>query len=876
VISVPSSKKSSIKLATVILITLGLKQPLFSQDKIQFEFNNVELKSALNALIEIHDMAIVFSDRIPNPSISAKCDECSMEDAISEVLSSTELTWRKTNFQFIVQIQESKNYYTIFGRVIDELTNEPIPYSNVFIPSLALGDISNHDGIFSISSIPVQNCSLFISYIGYDRKEIDLHFPKDDQKNHQISLKPKILQSEEVSIFGLPKEFMDRSNNPGQVSFSPRHIASLPNLGEIDIFRSLQFLPGVQLGLGETSDLYIRGGSPDQNLILLDWMPIYQTGHMFGFISGISANAVKDIQIYKGSIPSTYGGRVSSAIDVASRSGDSNNRHGALYGNLMSQGLSAELPLFKKGSYIINLRRSNPSSEYSKLFNSIQKYVTGDDQFNLLNASVSEEQKQDTYYDISSSYEDIIGKFSLLMARNHRLTITHINGIDSVIENRGYFGFNSILGNDSVLIEENNSINNKGIVLNLYSNWDPNYNSHISISKYSVNNRSTSLQFPKMNNDSYSNFNKAQSVNGLIDRSVRFHQKYNGITNHSISLGIEEKFFQLNAKTNNIEGSSSNSSTIKEKAYNYSFYFDDQWIFTNPLEIRSGMRFSYYGMNKKRLYQEPRLAVKYKIYNKLSIEASIGKHHQFVHHLRNKDHFQNNWTFSSNIIPVISSINKHAGINWNNKDFAVSLSSYRRDLRNLFRINELFIFPNDNSNSMVLLGSGKANGIELIMRKKVGMIRGWLSYHYNKTEHNFSNYNDGISFLADHNRLHELKTVAIARAWGIDITANWVFSSGGLYTDINNLYIEPGSGYTIGTTEEINEERLPPVHHLDIALSTSWKVKSLFFNFGLSVYNIYNKANISHKRYNPYTPQLSVSDISMFGITPSMNLKISF
>ena len=119
-------------------------------------------------------------------------------------------------------------------------------------------------------------------------------------------MKPKVLTTREISIFGLPKEFMDRSNNPGQVSFSPRHIASLPNLGEIDIFRSLQFLPGVQIGLGGTSELYIRGGSPDQNLVLLDMMPIYQTGHMFGFISGISANAVKDIQVYKGGIPPRY------------------------------------------------------------------------------------------------------------------------------------------------------------------------------------------------------------------------------------------------------------------------------------------------------------------------------------------------------------------------------------------------------------------------------------------------------------------------------------------------------------------------------------------------------------------------------------------
>ena len=877
-ISAQSSKKLNIRLATVVLITLGLKQPLFSQTDIQFEFNNVKLKPALKALIDIHGMAIIFPDSIPNTPINAKCDDCNMEEAISKVLASTELTWEKTDTQFIIQIPRSKSYSSISGRIIDELTSEPIPYANIFIPGPALGAASNHDGIFSISSIYAKSCSLIISYIGYDKKVVNLHFPKDNRKNYQILLRPKVLSTKEISIFGIPKEFMNKSNNPGQVSFSPRHIASLPNLGEIDIFRSLQFLPGIQLGLGETSKLYIRGGSPDQNLILLDWMPIYQTGHMFDFVSGISSNAIKDVQVLKGSIPSLYGGRISSVINISSKAGDSNNGHGALYGNLMSQGLSVEIPLSKRGSYIINLRQSNPSGGYSKLYNSIQKYVTGDDQFNLLNASASEQAQQSTYYNISSSYQDIVGRLSLLISKKHRLTITHLNGIDSVLENREYFGFNSILGSDSILIEENNNIKSKGIVLNYYSNWNHNYNSHFSVSGYSINNRSRSLQFPKTSNNALLDSNKTLLVNGLIDRSIRFHQKYTGIRNHNISAGFEEKIFKLDSKIDYKDGSSTNSSNLKEKAYNYSFYLEDQWILIKPLEITSGIRFSYYRMNEKKLHQEPRIAAKYGIFQNLSLEVSIGKHHQFVHHYVNEDNIQNNWILSSNAIPVISSVNKHAGINWDTKNFTASLSTYKRNLSNVFRINTSLRPPNYNPdlNAMILIGSGVSNGIELIMRKKIGAVRGWLSYHFNHTTYNFPNFNSGVSFFADHNRSDELKTVVITRILGVDLSANWVFSSGGVYTDINNIYIETGSGFTINTTGRVNEERLPPVHHLDIAISRSWKVKSFLIDLGLSVYNIYNKKNISHKRYNPYTSQLSMSDVSMFGVTPSINLKMSF
>ena len=146
---------------------------------------------------------------------------------------------------------------------------------------------------------------------------------------------------------------------------------------------------------------------------------------MFGFISGISAYAVQDILVYKGGIPPRYGGRISSVIDISSKTVNINNIRGAMYGNLMSQGILTEIPISKRGSYIINIRKSSPSSGYSKLYNAIQDYVTGNDQFNLLNESASKENNQNTFYDTWSSYEDVIGKVSLLINPIH-LSLIHI------------------------------------------------------------------------------------------------------------------------------------------------------------------------------------------------------------------------------------------------------------------------------------------------------------------------------------------------------------------------------------------------------------------------------------------------------------------
>ena len=880
VVHVQSSKRRIIRKRVnpfiLILITLVAKQLLLSQELIQFNFNNVELKSALQTLIVDHNVAIIFPDNIPNTIVDARCDSCSINETLNLILLSTDLTWEKNNIQFIIKEKESISYYKISGRVIDKTTNSPIPHTNIFISNSSLGDISNHNGIFSISNIYTKSCSLIISYIGYDHKIIELQFPNDDKKDYEIPLKPKVLSTKEISIFGLPKEFMDRSKNPGQVSFSPRHISTLPNLGEIDIFRSLQFLPGVQLGLGETSELYIRGGSPDQNLVLLDWMPIYKTGHMFGFISGISANAVKDVQVYKGSIPPRYGGKISSVIDISSKTGNINNMRGAIYGNLMSQGILTEIPILKRGSYIINIRKSNPSNGYSKLYNAIQDYVTGNDQFNLLNESASKESNQNTYYDIWSSYEDVIGKISFLINSMHRLTITHINGVDSVLENREYFGFNTILGSDSVEIKENSHTRSKGLILNLFSNWNSNYNSHLSIYQNKVYINYTSMLRPKSTGGFYSNINEAEEDNKFLDRSVRFHQEYNGLTKHKISAGFQENFFQLRRKVDFKDGSSNNSYITSKNAYTHSFYFEDQWIINNPLRIQSGIRFTYYDLSKKKFYQEPRISIRYRIFDSLSLETAIGKHHQFIHRITNKNTIRDSWNFSSNDLPIISSLNKHIGVNWNNFNYSISLSGYHRSLKKIYRNKDSFLFFDNKAIRDIILGNGLKKGIELILRKRVGSVRGWISYHLNQTSHKFPDYNNNQSFLADFDKLNELKIVAITRIWNYDLTANWVFSSGANYTNIEDMYVEAGTGYTINSIGGINEERLPHIHHLDVAISREWMFRSVLFSFGFSIYNVYNKNNISHKRYNPYTPQLSESNVFMLGITPSINLKVSF
>ena len=196
------------------------------------------MKSALISLVEKNNLSIIFSDEIPDTLISASCNECSEIEAISAILSSSpSIIWKKNRSQFIIMRSPQSYRFAVSGRALDQETGEPVPFANIFIPPFNIGDISSRDGTFSIANVPARSCSLVISYIGYKTERIGLQFPKDEMIFQNIALKPNILISKEISITGSAREFMERSSNPGQVSFSPRHISTLPNLGEVDIFR---------------------------------------------------------------------------------------------------------------------------------------------------------------------------------------------------------------------------------------------------------------------------------------------------------------------------------------------------------------------------------------------------------------------------------------------------------------------------------------------------------------------------------------------------------------------------------------------------------------------------------------------------------------
>ena len=267
----------------------------------------------------------------------------------------------------------------IQGYVKDSATGESLPYANIILLGEDRGTTSNTDGYFVLVNAPVGVCSLQVSYIGYAMDVTRIDNDPIIMKVVTIELKRKAIGGEEVTVLAETYEIWKSSGEISHVTISPREIQALPNLGEVDIFRSLQLLPGISgVGAGKAG-LYIRGGTPDQNMVTLDGMTVYHADHFFGMFSAFNADAIKDVQVYKGGFPARYGGRLSSVVELTGKRGG-DYRQMSLGLNLLSANFSYETPFWDdQGSWLISARRSYTDILQSPLYNAIYKFATGDE-----------------------------------------------------------------------------------------------------------------------------------------------------------------------------------------------------------------------------------------------------------------------------------------------------------------------------------------------------------------------------------------------------------------------------------------------------------------------------------------------------------------
>lgn len=885
---------------SVILLNLALSQS--DNRKITVHFNDRPLVEVLDQLIQDEKLLIIYQDdHVRGKNVTFSCEGCTAENIIDEILSGTDLAWKKNDEQFIITKPwfQSKGS-TISGMVYNSLTGEPLPYVNVAVKNTYVGDVTNPYGYFAFSGIKSKTALLQLSYIGYKPQELLLSNFQKALQPISIKMIPNILEGKDVNAYGKEFEILHTIENNSRIAFAPRQISVLPSLGELDIMRSLQMFPGISVGKIGTAGLFIRGGTPDQNLITFDGMILYHIDHFFGFFSAFNPNAVKDVQVYKSGFPVKYGGRISGIVELSGKNGDSNKKHFSLSTGMLSTGMVLELPLWKRGSIFLSARRSHIDYFKTPIYDLISGYITGEN-FNGLATDAFYyapfADSMQTFKPPQFYFYDLNGKITLMPTKRDIISFSIYKGLDyfdQTITEKSDFQLDDDSYNYEIDLHDRNSWGNFGTSFRWSRQWQPKLFSHLFIANTTYNSETFSKSV--INNQFFekiSNINLNEK-NQVKDTSVRLESEWTLSGSHKAELGLGASLFQTDFSTLYAE-----RLWLVDQGKDVllsHLYFQDQWNPNEKLQLTTGIRSNYFNRFNE-LYYEPRVALRYLIDDDIALKASLGQYYQFINRFINEnslDGANDFWLVVGDSIKPASSKNLILGMHNTKDKYSFGIEAYLKVIDNLTEYNrqqtilaevlDSTIFDNV---SLFYTGKGYSQGFELSMQKKRGIITGWASYNYGKVEYTFPKLNNGVSYLADHDRTHEFKCTGIYSIGTWNISASWVYSSGRVYTDVSQIEIqnwdeayfdeeEARDIYYYVLQGKRNQKRLPALHWLELAINKKIIRGKINGEINLSLFNVYNQRSISYRRYEYWKSPGSVTDVAMIGFTPSINIKLNF
>jgi len=873
----PTSSTKKFFSSGIALLFLSVS-PTYSQNSsIQFNYRDISLKVALDTLVDTYELNIVYRDQIVSKVYTrGSCNNCSPEEALNALLENSDLEWKKNQSQYVIIRKNQHSDRSISGYIFDGHTGEFIPHANILVKNTYRGTISDQFGFFTISGTVQSADTLIISYIGYEPTE---YVNINGLDIVRIELFPKVLGAETVNIYGEQLEFLQRSSGTGQLAFSPRHIANLPNIGETDIFRSLQLLPGIQMGNTGFAGLYIRGGTPDQNQIILDGMSIYQVDHFFGFFSAINSNIVKDVQVYKGGFPAKYGGRIASVIDITGKSGSTKQQKFDLFTNMLSAGITYEQPLSKRSSFILSVRRSFTDQYQTKLYDNIHDFLTSGSGLNIGAELPSDTISYESEYLPNFYFYDINGKFTYLPNDRDIVSISFYEGKDYLGEEKNFDFESDSVGIEQVMVDEQTKWGNTGIGANWVRRWSRTTKTQLFMA--------TTRYFSNHDLDSYWIIDTdetpaylSQDNNQIEDQTARMNVNWNIGPRHDLEAGVSTTIYKTNYSVQ-----LGDSVILIDHEINgnlFEGYFQDRWALSPGLEILMGLRTSRFSKSNIS-YFNPRLSVFYRFTDKLFFKASTGITHQFLNRFSN-DLITNGskfvWLLPNDNADPITAQQISLGIEYDTPHIFIGFDIYNKVIDNITDFSQL-VFPVDTyieeTSTLVFKGSRTAKGLELLVRKKDGYLRGWAAYNYGIVECEFPDLNGGKTFLADHDRTHELKSAIIwsLGPWNMAVTG--LISSGRVYTPNNNLMIRENenANYTLVADAGMrNSKRLPIVHRIDMSVTRSLRLLAKNWDIGISIFNLFNRRNISHRSYNLTTDPFITRDIVMLGLTPTLSVRL--
>ena len=744
----------------------------------------------------------------------------------------------------------SQNNYTISGYVQDSSSGENLIGVSIYDQKTYKGTSSNEYGFYSLT-LKEGTYDIVYSSIGYKSISKTIYLNKNFRIN--VSLQNMAIITDEVIVTGERLDKNVSSSNMSQAKIEVDNIKQLPViLGEVDILKSAQLLPGIQSGGEGNSGLYVRGGGPDQNLILLDEAVVYNAAHLFGFFSVFNADAIKDINIIKGGMPAEFGGRLSSVLDITMK--DGNNKQYQVDGGigLLSSRLTVQGPVQKeKSSFIISGRRT-----YVDVLS--KPFIPKDNAFN-----------GSGYY-----FYDLTTKINYRISDKDRLYLSGYFGRDvfNFANTDNGIGIEIPWGNATTSLRWNHLFNNKLFV-------------------------NTSLIF----SDYRFEFNIAQQefelkiFSGINDWNTKVDFLYQPNQRHTIKFGANYTYHEFTP--GNASGRSGDvvfepDEIFKQYSNEGALYLSDDFEATDALKIHAGLRYSSFqhsgyisfrdyiindfkGSDNNYRHIEPRLSFRYKLTTTSSIKGAYTQNYQYIHLATTSSVSlpTDLWVPSSSVIEPKFSDQYALGYFKNLKDnmYETSIEAYYKEMTNLIEYKE-GVLPEDNTNSSsddaFAFGEGDSYGVELLLKKNKGKTTGWIGYTLSKTTRYFDEVNAGLAFPAKYDRRHDLSITAthkLSEKW--TLSSVFVYATGNAITLPTERYLIGDNIYTEYTSR--NGFRMDPYHRLDIGATYTGKKKKRFeSSWNFSIYNLYSRKNPYFIYFALEAPEGEDGSIQQGNLTP--------
>jgi hypothetical protein len=829
---------------------------------------HLSIEEVINQIKGQSVLTFTFGNKVvTNAKIKFSSTKLTVKQILDRIQEATGTTWQIKGLKVILKPAVVK--HTINGYMRDRSSGENLIGGNIYsVPDLH-GTTSNEFGHFSFT-LPEGDVNIMASYVGYDAMSMSFQLKRDTTMDILL----KNTQLEEVVITAeIEAEPIHERSQMSVITMPVQQLKSMPAMaGEVDVLRSLSLLPGVSTGSEGSTGLYVRGGGPDQNLILLDGSPVYNASHLFGFFSVFNADAINHVELIKGGFPARYGGRLSSVIDISMKEGNKEKLKGEGSVGIIGAKFTLEGPLKKdKATFIVSARRT-----YADLL--VRPFLKKEDQIG--------------YY-----FYDVNAKVNYKFNRQHRIYLSAYTGKDKT------YSSSDVTTNeiDGVTYRSNDESDlgwgnltsalrwNYVISPKLFSNITATYTRyHFRIFNSHGSTASRTGELP--DEQSY----RSIYTSGISDYALRADIDYLPTARQYVKTGIYAIHHTFNPGVMNSQSESDEGPFITGGALNtieFGGYAEDDIMISNDLKTNVGVHVSGTLVDGQAfVYPQPRMALRYLVSPTVSIKASFATMAQYVHLLTNAGVGlpTDLWVPATSKVKPMRSQQVAIGSAWlPNKTYEFTAEAYYKKMHGVIEYKDGASYLNSQDwQNKVEIGNGESYGTELMLSKKLGRWTGWVGYTLSWTNRQFDNLNGGKKFPYRYDRRHDIELVLNRPLTKkIDFAANWVYATGnaislpvaaygGIYnyptifgqTVYNNLLYEGRNGF-----------RLRAYHRLDASITFKKVTRRGERSWVVSFYNLYNRRNPFYVDFKANKDGYRrLYQYSLFGIIPSVTYNFKF